>query len=94
MNLESILGCQPQEEKWHSPEFTATFAEIRSGKNFQKSVEMLDNLLSQAREEEREKIIKWVKSKKKYCTADELGYHDKNCDGCQIWTEDLIKFLT
>lgn len=56
-------------------------------------VSLIEHLLSQAREDDRERIIAWVKSKKKYCTADHLGYHDKNCDGCQIWAEDLIKYL-
>ena len=35
--------------------------------------------------EEREDIIKELKRRidKLYCTEEELGYHDKNCEGCE-----------
>ena len=43
----------------------------------------LKSFIEKLLQEEREKIEKMLYREKDglYCTADELGYHDKNCDG-------------
>ena len=59
----------------------------------------IKTLLSLKEQEVKEEIIKHLDERinKIYCTADELGYHDKNCEGlpCEKATlQDLKQFLT
>jgi len=80
---------EPEEKlKEHSEDFIATFAEIRSGKNFQKSVEMLDQEISKAVESRNEEIKGWAERnfKDRAIEFDEAFGYNKAL-------QDLLEFL-
>ena len=54
-----------------------------TGKILITEAEKIKSFIEKLLQEEREKIEKMLYREKDglYCTADELGYHDKNCDG-------------
>ena len=69
-----------KKKDWHKQlkqEFGIHFKNSKG--EFQFLCEFIDELL----QEQREDIIKTLKERadKLYCTADHLGYHDKNCEG-------------
>lgn len=59
----------------------------------------LKSFLKAKLDQQKQDLIKKIKERadKLYCTAEHLGYHDKNCEGLPCEKAvllDIIKFLT
>ena len=104
-NLDTCTGepCSCRSTK--TPDWMVEFEkEFPKSKQFQHYTQSLDRdrfksfiskILTAQREELVEEILEKLlhKNKDYYCTAEQLGYHDKNCNGCEISREQIETLL-